>query len=65
MKVAEEVMTVPDDSPSSVIKTLGIYSEISSDKLREIKSIDLDGPSFTTKIDCIARHLLWLRETVC
>jgi E3 ubiquitin-protein ligase SHPRH len=40
-----------------------IYSEISKTKLAEIKSIDLDGPSFTTKVDTLARHLIWLRES--
>ncbi|OAR01007.1 hypothetical protein LLEC1_02176 [Akanthomyces lecanii] len=40
-----------------------IYSEFNSDKLSEIKNIDLDGPSFTTKVDTLVRHLLWLRES--
>ncbi|KAM3552132.1 hypothetical protein ARSEF4850_007537 [Beauveria asiatica] len=39
-----------------------IYSEFNADKLAEIKNIDLDGPSFTTKVDTLVRHLLWLRE---
>ncbi|KAJ5739736.1 hypothetical protein N7533_012520 [Penicillium manginii] len=38
-----------------------IYSDISSGLLKEIKNIDLDG-SFGTKIDTLARHVLWLRE---
>ncbi|KAJ5947017.1 hypothetical protein N7466_000032 [Penicillium verhagenii] len=38
-----------------------IYSDISSGLLNEIKNIDLDG-SFGTKIDTIARHIIWLRE---
>ncbi|OQE14245.1 hypothetical protein PENSTE_c037G08238 [Penicillium steckii] len=38
-----------------------IYSDISSGVLKEIKNIDLDG-SFGTKIDTLARHVLWLRE---
>ncbi|KAJ5585307.1 uncharacterized protein N7459_005107 [Penicillium hispanicum] len=38
-----------------------IYSDISSGLLKEIKNIDLDG-SFGTKIDTLARHILWLRE---
>jgi E3 ubiquitin-protein ligase SHPRH len=29
----------------------------------KIKNIELDGPSFTTKVDTLARHLIWLRET--
>lgn len=42
-------------------KKLGIYSEFSSDKLDAIKTINLNGPSFATKIDTLAKHLLWLR----
>lgn len=38
-----------------------IYSDISSGLMQEIKKIDLDG-SFGTKIDTLARHILWLRE---
>ncbi|KAI3399282.1 hypothetical protein diail_7236 [Diaporthe ilicicola] len=40
-----------------------IYSEFSAEKLAEIKDIDLDGPAFTTKVDNLVRHLLWLRES--
>ncbi|KAJ5678618.1 hypothetical protein N7462_006862 [Penicillium macrosclerotiorum] len=38
-----------------------IYSDISSGVLKQIKTIDLDG-SFGTKIDTLARHIIWLRE---
>ncbi|KAJ5748071.1 uncharacterized protein N7511_009767 [Penicillium nucicola] len=38
-----------------------IYSDISSGLLREIKNIELND-SFGTKIDTLARHILWLRE---
>ena len=38
-----------------------LYSEISTSTMNEIKSIDLDG-SFGTKIDTLARHILWLRQ---
>lgn len=44
-------------------KATTIYSEFNADKLAEIKNIDLDGPSFTTKVDTLVRHLLWLRES--
>lgn len=44
-------------------KTSTIYTEFNTEKLAEIKNIDLDGPSFTTKVDTLARHLLWLRES--
>ena len=40
-----------------------IYSTFNSDKLAEIKDIELDGPSYTTKVDTLVRHLLWLRQT--
>ena len=40
-----------------------IYSEFNSDKLAEIQDIQLDGPSFTTKVDTLVKHLLWLRES--
>ena len=38
-----------------------IYSGITSSTLNHIKNIDLDG-SFGTKIDTLARHVLWIRE---
>ena len=38
-----------------------IYSGIREKTLNEIKNIDLDG-SYGTKIDTIARHVLWIRE---
>ncbi|EPE33063.1 P-loop containing nucleoside triphosphate hydrolase [Glarea lozoyensis ATCC 20868] len=61
---AEEVQS-PSRSRavSSKSKKSAIYSEISKTKLAEIKNIDLDGPSFTTKVDTLARHLIWLRES--
>lgn len=37
-----------------------IYSDISSGLLREIKNVDLEG-SYGTKIDTLARHIIWLR----
>ncbi|KAI1138986.1 hypothetical protein F5Y05DRAFT_383223 [Hypoxylon sp. FL0543] len=47
-------------SPSKPRKT-GIYSEVDSDKLQAIKSIDVGAPSFGTKVNALAKHLLWLR----
>ncbi len=38
-----------------------IYSGIRDTILSQIKNIDLDG-SFGTKIDTLARHILWIRE---
>ena len=39
----------------------GIYSGIRDNILNQIKDIDLEG-SFGTKIDTIARHILWIRQ---
>ncbi|KAK1835366.1 putative ATP-dependent helicase IRC20 [Podospora conica] len=47
-------------SPSKVST---IYSECNPEQLAEIKNIELDGPNFTTKVDTLVRHLLWLRES--
>jgi E3 ubiquitin-protein ligase SHPRH len=62
---AEEVHEVSHERalPSPTSRKSAIYSEISKSKLAEIKNIELDGPSFTTKIDTLARHIFWLRET--
>lgn len=38
-----------------------IYSDIGDSTLCQIKNIDLDG-SFGTKIDTLARHILWIRQ---
>ena len=46
--------------PDRPIKN-ALYSDISSGILKEIRNIDIDG-SFGTKIDTLARHLLWLRQ---
>ncbi|KAG5977515.1 hypothetical protein E4U55_006734 [Claviceps digitariae] len=56
-------MTNSSSSSSSLGSTTAIYSEFNADKLAEIKNIDLDGPSFTTKVDMLVRHLLWLRKS--
>ncbi|KAL2760586.1 hypothetical protein ACRALDRAFT_1038464 [Sodiomyces alcalophilus JCM 7366] len=51
----------PKHSPAS--KKTGIYTEFGAEKLAQIYDIDLEGPSFTTKVDAIVRHILWLRES--
>ncbi|KAI1776080.1 SNF2 family N-terminal domain-containing protein [Hypoxylon cercidicola] len=63
LRIRQEDLHAPDSSQGSTSKSkgFGIYSQFSSDKLEAIKSIDLHGPSFATKIDTLARHLLWLR----
>ncbi len=38
-----------------------IYSGINSLTLNQIKNIDVEG-SFGTKIDTLARHILWIRD---
>jgi E3 ubiquitin-protein ligase SHPRH len=66
LKIAEETQIAAssqDHSPRTKAKASSIYSQISTETLNEIKNIDLDGPSFTTKVDTLARHLLWLRES--
>ncbi len=40
-----------------------IYTDISASMLNEIKNVDMDVKrSFGTKVDSIARHVIWLRE---
>ena len=48
-------------SLSSASSVVSIYSEINVDTMNEIKAIDLPG-SYGTKIDMLARHLIWLRS---
>ena len=42
--------------------SISIYSGISNAVLSQIKNVDVDG-SFGTKIDTLARHILWIRES--
>ena len=44
-------------------KRRGIYSDFNEEKMAEIREIELDGPSFTTKVDTLVRHLMWLRQS--
>lgn len=60
---ADEVQDVNQERASPSKKNSAIYSEISTSTLSEIKNIELDGPSFTTKVDTLARHLIWIRES--
>ena len=39
---------------------VSIYTSINKTFLNQIKNVDLDG-SFGTKIDTLARHVLWIR----
>ncbi len=68
LKVHSETHHQGDESPDrakgvTTKKVSTIYTEFNTEKLAEIKDIDLDGPSFTTKVDTLTRHLLWLRES--
>ncbi|KAL6706907.1 hypothetical protein ACN47E_005050 [Coniothyrium glycines] len=47
-------------STPELSSTTSIYSDISDSMMKQIKMIDLDG-SYGSKIDMIARHLLWIR----
>ncbi|KAF2185097.1 hypothetical protein K469DRAFT_665964 [Zopfia rhizophila CBS 207.26] len=51
----------PSQPSTPVSSNTSIYSDISDSTMKEIKAIDLDG-SYGTKIDMIARHLLWIRH---
>ena len=51
----------PGSNPGNPGSNVSIYSGINAETLNQIKSIDVKG-SFGTKIDTIARHLLWIRE---
>ena len=58
--VVQEEKAVPTLGPGHSNQN-SIYSDISAGVLQEIKDIDLNG-SFGTKIDTLARHILWLRQ---
>ncbi|KAK2590922.1 hypothetical protein QQS21_011383 [Conoideocrella luteorostrata] len=59
---SDQGQAVQRRTPNSRKKT-AIYSEFNADKITEIQDIELDGPSFTTKVDTLVRHLLWLRDS--
>nr|XP_036583008.1 SNF2 family domain-containing protein [Colletotrichum truncatum]KAF6791904.1 SNF2 family domain-containing protein [Colletotrichum truncatum] len=52
-----------EENKSRAIKTNGIYSQFSSEKVAQINDVELTGLSFGTKVDSIVRHVLWLRES--
>ncbi|KAI0866208.1 SNF2 family N-terminal domain-containing protein [Xylaria cubensis] len=39
-----------------------VYSSIHDDTKRAIQNITLDGPSYSTKVDTLVKHLIWLQE---
>ncbi|PGG99302.1 hypothetical protein AJ79_08569 [Helicocarpus griseus UAMH5409] len=58
--VAQEEKPIAHYGSDHSVKN-SIYSDISSGVLKEIRNIDIGG-SFGTKIDTLARHLIWLRR---
>lgn len=62
IRAQEEHEATPwSDGSSSAGATSSIYSEMNQSTMNDIKSIDLTG-SFGTKIDTLARHMLWIRQ---
>ena len=57
----EESQTKASDLDSKSMEITSIYSGINITTLNQIKNIDVEG-SFGTKIDTLARHLLWIRD---
>ncbi|KAK3365954.1 SNF2 family N-terminal domain-containing protein [Lasiosphaeria ovina] len=51
----------PRTTPTDKVST--IYTEFNPEILADIKNVELAGPNFTTKVDTMIRHLLWLRES--
>ncbi|KAI0430825.1 SNF2 family N-terminal domain-containing protein [Xylaria sp. FL1042] len=43
-------------------KGFGVYSNIDGNQRRAIQNMNLNGPSYSTKVDTLIKHLLWLRE---
>jgi E3 ubiquitin-protein ligase SHPRH len=63
MKAQEEAapeVESPSQASTLTSSNTSIYSNMNDSTMNEIKMIDLDG-SYGTKIDMIARHLLWIR----
>ncbi|KAK6080242.1 SNF2 family domain-containing protein [Seiridium cupressi] len=50
------------ESPQK-IRSGGIYTGFSEDKLKEVNDAPLEGPALPTKLNALIRHLLWLRRT--
>lgn len=59
--MAHEEKTTRTLETTALSNKNSIYSDISAGVLQEIKNIDLNG-SFGTKIDTLARHIIWLRQ---
>ncbi|KAF2112416.1 SNF2 family N-terminal domain-containing protein [Lophiotrema nucula] len=64
MKAQEETHDLsgsPSQASTPSSAGTSIYSDINETTMKEIKTIDLEG-SYGTKVDMIARHLLWIRN---
>ena len=61
--VQSDASSTTQSSPGNFItpRQSSIYSDIDTKLLEEIKSFDLPS-SYGTKIDTLARHILWIRE---
>ncbi|KAI0157445.1 SNF2 family N-terminal domain-containing protein [Xylariaceae sp. FL1272] len=61
LKLRHDQMQGTGNSDASS-QTAPIYSNFGEDKLRAIQDIKLKGPSYSTKIDTLIKHLKWLRD---
>ncbi|KAI8192877.1 putative ATP-dependent helicase [Colletotrichum sp. SAR 10_65] len=64
VKLLEETTTSTTHEPKDKnVRTNGIYSQFGSEKIAQIKDIELAGLSYGSKVDSIVRHIIWLRKT--
>ena len=64
LRAQEEVQSgssSPSEATPSPSRQTSIYSDVDSQLMQEIKSVDLP-TSYGTKIDTLGRHLHWIRE---
>lgn len=57
----QEEMPAKTSEAASLVEATSIYSGINKVTLNQIQNIDVEG-SFGTKVDTLARHLLWIRD---
>ncbi|KAI9792106.1 MAG: hypothetical protein M1816_003088 [Peltula sp. TS41687] len=57
----QEETDITKDKQDGSVKRSSLYSNVSSSTLNEIKNVELDR-SWGTKIDMLARHIIWLRH---
>jgi E3 ubiquitin-protein ligase SHPRH len=62
LQLAPSSPVIRRDSSGSRCKS-AIYDNISAATLSQIQDVHLEGPSYTTKINTLARHLLYLRTS--